>query len=126
MSRPAIRERYASHEPVAKSKVILAVGDVLSLRSRSEADIAGDATAFANFADVTQELVDALDPQIVVSSVLGRNFDCVDLAERLDHLGFRGRYCLIAHGIPEPGLVLREIRSLFPALQVELDPTAGY
>ena len=126
MSRSAIRERYDRTEPAAKSEVVvLAVGDVLWLRTRSDADLAGGATAFADFADVTHELVDALDPQIVVSSVLGRNFDCLDLAEKLDGIGFRGRYCLIAHGIPEPELVLREVRSLFPALRVELDPAAS-
>ena len=126
MSRPAVREQYACHEPVARPEVVvLAVGDVLTLKTGSETNLAGDTTAFTDFSDVTHDLLDALDPQIVVSSVLGRNFDCVDLAEKLDSIGFRGCYRLIGHGIPQPELVLREIRSLFPSLRVELDPAVG-
>lgn len=122
MSRVAIRELQPSDEAIMASEVVvLAVGDVLSLRRSAKSNLAGDATAFADFADVTRELIEVLEPQVVVSSVLGRNFDCVDLAERLDGFGFRGCYRLIGHGIPQPELVLRELRSLFPSLCVELD-----
>lgn len=116
----AVRERYACVED-ADGIVVLAVGDVLSLRTRVGSHQANETLAFADFLDVTDELVEALNPEVVVSSVLGRNFDCVDLAEKLDEIGFRGRYRLIGHGIPQPELVLREIRSLFPSLAVELD-----
>lgn len=122
MPRLAIRERSAFESDGRGSEVVvLAVGDVFSIRTRLDADVAGDRTAFAEFAEVTPELLDALRPEVVVSSVLGRNFDCVDMAEKLCAVGFSGCYRLIAHGMPQPNLVLREIRSLFPALHVELD-----
>jgi hypothetical protein len=105
--------------------VVLAVGDVFSIRTRTAPGVAGDTTAFAEFSEVTPELMEALSPQVVISSVLGRNFDCVDLAERLCEVGFNGCYRLIAHGMPQPDLVLREIRSLFPSLRVELDATVN-
>jgi hypothetical protein len=124
VARLAVREqRDVGQTELGPEIAVLAVGDVFSLRTRIDAGLAGATTAFAEFSDVTPELMEALSPQIVVSSVLGRNFDCVDLAERLCEVGFRGCYRLIAHGMPQPDLVLREIRSLFPGLRVELDPT---
>jgi hypothetical protein len=117
-----ISEQFASTGARSRPEVIvLAVGEALSLRKRSVAEGAHEATTFADFSEVSGELIEALDPHIVVSSVLGRNFDCVDLAERLEDLGFRGRYRLIGYGVPQPDLVLREIRSLFPSLTVELE-----
>jgi hypothetical protein len=126
VARLAVREHsdFERAGPVAEI-VVLAVGDVFSIRTRLDAGVAGDRTAFAEFSEVTPELMEALSPQIVVSSVLGRNFDCVDLAEKLCEVGFNGCYRLIAHGMPQPGLVLREIRSLFPSLRVELDATVN-
>lgn len=125
MSRLALRREQFDNRRPASEIVVLAVGDVFSIRTRINADLAGDRTAFAEFSEVTPELLEALRPQVVVSSVLGRNFDCVDLAERLCDLGFDGSYRLIAHGMPEPELVRREIQSLFPDLSVELDAAAN-
>ena len=125
-ARPAVRERSNRTEAAQPSEVVvLAVGDVLSLKARVDADLAGDTTALADFVEVTPELMQVLRPHVVVSSVLGRNFDCVDLAERLSDIGFDGHYRLIGHGIPQPELVLRELRSLFPNLRVELDAAAA-
>lgn len=122
MPRPAVREQ-SQFESAGTAIVVLAVGDVFSIRSRIDADLAGDRTAFAEFTEITPELMDALRPQVVVSSILGRNFDCVDLAEKLCEVRFTGCYRLIAHDMPQPDLVLGEIRSLFPGLRVELDAT---
>jgi hypothetical protein len=121
VNRLAVCDKEVSASDSESDFVVLAVGDVLSLTTRMSADLAADTTAFAEFVDVTPELMSELAPQVVVSSVLGRNFDCVDLAERLNEVGFEGCYRLIGHGMPEPLLVLREIRSLFPSLHVEMD-----
>lgn len=119
----AMREAQAPAPKLDNSAetVVLAVGDVFSLTTRIIADRAGEKTAFADFSEVTPELVDSLSPEIVVSSVVGRNFDCVDLAEKLSSIDFSGCYRLIAHGLPQPELVLREMRGLFPGLNIQLD-----
>lgn len=118
----AVRAARIIDDPELSAEVlVLAVGDVFPLAARINADLEGGRTAFADFSDVTHDLVATLAPQVVISSVLGRNFDCVDLAEKLAALGFRGCYRLIGHGIPRPELVVREIRALFPGLHVELD-----
>ncbi len=115
MSRLAFADSVAVPEAT-----ILAVGDDFS-RARRGRGRKTNATTFASFSEVTPVFVDALDPEIVISSALGHNFDCVDLAEKLSSMGFEGCYRLIADGLPRPDMVLKEIRALFPTLRVELE-----
>lgn len=122
MPRTAVREM---EETVADVEpVVLAVGDLFSLKVQMDGRRVADA-AFADFADVDAELIRSLRPNLVISAMLARNFDCVDLAERLSTIGFEGSYRLLSHGVPQPELVLHEIRSLFPDLRIELEPSAG-
>ncbi len=123
MNRLAFGEDLESGRAMSAANV-LAVGDTLSPGLHAAVDPDGDSTTFASYSDVTPSLVDTLGPEVVVSLVLGSSFDCVDLAEKLSAMGFDGRYCLIAHGLPRPDLILREIRSLFPMLKVELEDLA--
>jgi hypothetical protein len=120
MNKPAyVRHHAAFGEPAIRPVIVLAVGDGFS--NSDACDAASRAsTAFTDYADVGAELIHALRPQVVISSMLARNFDCVDLAERLVAIGFEGTYRLIGHGIPEPELVVRELQSLFPGLKVDL------
>lgn len=125
MNKVAIRRKTVAHDPVAVENVVaLAVGDVSSWWSRQDGDLADRPAAFADFSDVTPDLIEALNPEIVVSSVFGRNFDCVDLAQRLSDIGYEGRYRMIGYGMPQPDLVLREIKALFPELRVEMTTPA--
>ena len=102
--------------------VVLAVGDVAGWnRSRRPAPT-GSRVIFAEFHEVTLDLIEMLSPHVVISSLLARRFDCVDLAQRLDDLGFAGRYQVLTDELPRPEMVLTEIRALFPRLQVEIDP----
>ncbi|HCQ63914.1 MAG TPA: hypothetical protein DIU07_01485 [Rhodobacteraceae bacterium] len=72
------------------------------------------------FAQVTAEALDRIRPDVVVSSLVGPGFDCLDLSERLAAAGFRGKYRAIAPTVPDPDLVRREITDRFPALDFDL------
>ena len=72
------------------------------------------------FDDVTAELLDQLRPSIVVSPLLSRRFDCLDLAQRLSALGFSGRLQVLTGDVPRPDIVLNELREHFPSLTVQL------
>jgi len=68
------------------------------------------------FSDVTEAFLELHDPPVIISPVLARNFDCIDLAFQLRHIGFRGRYRAVTDDIPSPDIVEREIRGLCPGL----------
>jgi hypothetical protein len=112
--------RVSSADQTVGSTNILAVGDIQAW-SRRGRQIPSDGTVyFAEFHEVTETLLAELAPRLVLSPLLTRNFDCVDLAQRLAKLGYRGPYRAIDIGLPDPRMIVREIRSLVPTLDFEV------
>lgn len=74
----------------------------------------------AAFTDLSFELLDRVKPRVVLSPLLAREFDCIDLAQLLFALGFDGRYRVLSAEIPNPHIVKAEIRSQCPGLDFEI------
>jgi hypothetical protein len=109
---PASENRYQT--------TILAVGDLQEWR-RSGRDLPADGKiAFTDFRSVTEELFQLIAPQLVLSPLLARGFDCIDLAEVLHAMGFKGRYRAIADILPNPEIIRREIGDLCPGLDFDV------
>lgn len=99
---------------------ILAVGDLDEwTRHRGTLPVDGS-LAFASFQGITAELFEILSPQIVLSPLLARGFDCIDLAQMLASIGFTGQYRAIAEDLPNPEIIRREITALCPALDFDV------
>lgn len=64
-------------------------------------------------------------PDIVLSPLVCPSFDCLDLAALLHGVEFCGRYRAMAPDLPNPGMILGEIRSLFPGLDFDILPLHG-
>lgn len=74
-----------------------------------------------DFAAVTGELLESFKPHFVVSPFLTQGFDLLDLGTRLTALHFKGAYRVLTEAaLPNPGLVLREVRSQCPGLDIDL------
>jgi hypothetical protein len=67
-------------------------------------------------------LLARLAPDRILAPLIAPGWDILDLAARLDQLGWHGR--LVARTVPLPraDLVLAEIRALHPGLDVTLQP----
>ncbi len=99
---------------------VLAVGDVREwTRHRGSLPVDGN-LAFTSFEGITAELFDILTPELVLSPLLARGFDCIDLAQLLSSINFLGRYRAVTDEIPNPDMVRREIRSLCPKLDFDI------
>lgn len=61
-------------------------------------------------------LLKRLAPLLIVSPVIGDGFDCLDLARRLDALGYDGRYRAIALLRYDVGLVEADIARCCPGI----------
>lgn len=111
----------ADLEPTPKRRpFILAVGEVGHWRA-SGRDLPYDSRiGFADFHDVTRDLIATLNPEIVLSPLLCGSFDCIDLAQTLHSIGFIGRYRVIVPQLPDPGIISSEITSLCPGLDFSL------
>jgi hypothetical protein len=101
---------------------VLAVGDTMEWTARRRRLPSDGNVIFAEFHEVTEGLLALLAPRLILSPLLARTFDCVDLAQRLGTLGYRGPYRAIDTGLPDPALIVREVRSLVPGLDFGVVP----
>ena len=95
---------------------ILAVGSAEEWRQGGNRLQADGRVAFASFEDVDDTLLARTCPTVILSPVLARNFDCIDLAQKLFNLGFTGRYRAVSDELPNPEMVEREIHNVCPGL----------
>ncbi len=109
------------NEPVNKtSVVVLAVGDVAQWRTSGRNLPWDTQITFAGFEEVDAGFLNRVKPDIVLSPLLCRTFDCSDLAQSLQSTGFSGRYRIMSPRIPRPTVVLTELRSLYPSLDIDI------
>jgi hypothetical protein len=103
---------------MSAARVVLVVGE----HDRPQVPLhLGDCpVAFAEIHEVGAELLDSLRPDVVLSPLLARSFDCIDLAQILEAVGFEGAYRAMTPPLPAPDLVRREIRSLCPGVNFDL------
>ena len=100
--------------------VVLAVGDMSHWRTSGRDLPWGSQITFADFSDITDELIATMSPDVVISPLLCRSFDCLDLAAALCGAGFRGRLRIMAPKLPRPEVVLGEARALCPKIDIDL------
>ena len=78
----------------------------------------GSQVVVAAFDQLDEALLARHRPSVVISHVLARRFDALDLARRLAALGFRGRYVALAEALACPTLVRAEVAGACPSLDV--------
>ena len=103
---------------VEADPVMLVVGDG---RHRDLSDrIGGPGIHFVPYADLDQPLLAGLYPDIVVSALMSPVVDAIDLAARLDHLGYRGLFWALASTVPRIPMVRQEVNDVAPNIEFEI------
>ncbi len=95
---------------------ILAVGDSDAWLQRGNGVPQASSMRFVSIEDVTDTLLAQLCPTVIISPALSKRFDCIDLAQLLCRLEYKGRYRAVSHELPNPKMIEREIRSICPNL----------
>ena len=75
---------------------------------------------FSEFDQLTAALLDDIAPDVILSALMGAEFDAVDLARCLAGLRFRGRYRALTTRLPNPETVRAEVQAVAPALDFDL------
>lgn len=75
---------------------------------------------FVSLDEMVLSLMDRMKPEMVLSPVLERDFDCIDVAMRLASLQFTGLYRVVALQLPRPKLVETEIAQYCPNLHFDV------
>lgn len=99
---------------------ILALGDMREWRLCGGFLPSDTGIAFADFDELDAALLELVAPTLVVSPLLARGFDCTDVALRLYDLGYAGAYRALARPLPNPMLVVAEVRMLCPGLDFDI------
>ena len=82
-----------------------------------------DSTVGVPFSDLARPQIEMA--MAVLSPVVAEDFDAVDLAQRLQRSGFRGRYIAYGDGIPDAGIVRGEVADAAPGLAFEIIAMGG-
>lgn len=81
----------------------------------------GEGIEVVDFATLTAGLLHDFRPHFVVSPIVTPSFDVLDLARLLCQLRYSGAYRVLTEGrLPDPDLVLREVRSQCPGIDVDV------
>ncbi len=99
---------------------ILVVGNLDSWKSQGRPIPILTGFYFTSFQDVTADLLQHLAPYLVLSALMGDDYDVIDLARKLARFEFVGRYRALVSGLPNPKLILNEVRSAAPQIDFDL------
>lgn len=80
---------------------------------------------YLNFADLTARALSDSRADLVLSALVEPGFDAIELASLLSELGFGGRYRALTGRIPDPEIIVSEIRAANPDLDFQIVICSG-
>ena len=99
---------------------VLVVGNLLTWQKAGRKLPALPGFHFASFHDVTDSMLQFIAPELILSAVMGDDYDVVELARKLGFLGFCGRYRALTSGLPNPAMLLNEVANAAPQIDFDL------
>jgi hypothetical protein len=100
--------------------MILVIGNLRSWEREGRPVPNLDGFRFASFSDLGQEHLSDPKPEVVLSALMGEDFDAIDVARKLAELGYSGRYRALSNAIPGAETIREEVREVAPDLDFDL------
>lgn len=102
------------------NKSILVVGNIDPwLDANNELPLIKD-TIFCVFSDMNAAFIEQHRPDMILSPLVTSQFDVMDLAIKLDQINYEGCFRAICAPLPDPEIILAEVRFECPALDFDL------
>ena len=98
----------------------LVVGNIARWTAEGRAAVPHDDVRYYELDEVTEDTLNDLTPTIILSPLMGDNFDVLDIAARLNELGFQGQYRAITESIPDREMIRNEVKAHAPDLDFDL------
>lgn len=108
------------HPEQAQALIILVVGNLTRWRQEGKEVPRLTGFLFSSYSDVSLDFLRFHAPDLVLSALVGDEYDAVDLARLLSDYAYTGRYRALTTGLPNPAAVLREVRLAAPGLDFDL------
>jgi len=104
-------------------KQVLFIGSssaVQQAKENCEADTPTELAMVARFSELSAQSIRALNPDLVVSNLIARDFDMLDVARMLFVAGFQGRYAVHCGDISNLSPIYDDLERECPGLDVKL------
>ncbi|EBA10955.1 hypothetical protein [Roseobacter sp. CCS2] len=75
---------------------------------------------FSELRALTKTTLDDLSPSVILSPLMGDDFDVLDVAMRLVTFGYDGRYRAITENLPDAEMIRKEVRAHAPDLDFDI------
>lgn len=99
---------------------MLVIGNLARWKARGRSLPRLDGFHYMAFAELTSARLADISPDVILSALVGDDFDAVEMAMVLQAIGFRGRYRVIARGLPNPQVVRAEISRAAPEVDFNI------
>lgn len=118
-AQPAARLRPELAQAGRRRVLVLGLqrGDRPQLDGAAHAD--ADMLVHADLRHLDAALIRHFRPQLVLSPLIARSWDILDLAERLTLSRYRGAVQVQTRPLPRAALVIAEIEGLYPGLSLQ-------
>ncbi len=103
-----------------KASRILVIGDLQQWLATGRSLPRVSELHFAAAKDLDRKLIAELLPDVVLCPLAGETFDVLDIATRLQICGFRGPLRAVCPLLPDPRVVVQEVRSLCPEIDFDV------
>lgn len=103
--------------PSPKTLVIGVVGDWVNAGKPLPQD---PTLKYVEVDEISYDLLQSFQPEVVLSPLVGKGFDAIDVAVRLTSLGYTGRLRATSPDLPNPKIVTKEISSICPDIDFDL------
>lgn len=99
---------------------ILVIGDMSYWRTTKSHLPEIENTAFCSLTELGREILNDVNPDIILSSIVAGNFDIHEMINLLEKLGYDGAIRALCPPLPNPDMILHEIRSAHPEIDFDL------
>lgn len=99
---------------------VLVIGNVSRWQSEGRPTTPPDGFLFTELGALTKSLLQEVCPDIVLSPLIGDDFDASDIAHCLHRFGYTGRYRAISDEVTDPKMIRDEIQSQAPGVDFNL------
>ncbi|MDA5094835.1 hypothetical protein O2N63_12140 [Aliiroseovarius sp. KMU-50] len=100
--------------------VILAVGDVVPDTDRTTKFPESEKIQYLKISDINAEVLRWRRPLMIISPLMCNSFDSLELAVKLQELGYTGKFRVLAPNVANPNMILKEIASQAPSIDIEI------
>lgn len=98
----------------------LVVGDIENWKKRGRMIPYLEGFQFTGIDSIRASYVREVDPDMILSTLVGRDHDAIDLARKLAFMEYQGSYRVLVNDIPNADLILDEVRNVAPELDFDV------